>query len=619
MAITGDRLFVLEDYDGRIYELVEDGSGDVEAVLFLDLKVAIRAATGRQLDNTSLFHGGARGLAFHPDFDDNGRFYTSVMERRPAVPEPDAYLSDAARPIIADGVVIEWRADRATGEVDPDSYRQLFRIGMPVYDHPIKQIAFNPFAEPGHADRGLLYVAHGDGSVQSATAGGGHNNDALGKILRIDPLATTSAPYRVPDDNPFINDPNMLDEVWSLGHRNPHHLAFANYDDATMLISAEAGRDNIEEINVIERGGDYGWSDREGTFVHLASGGLVTGLELLPADDWTFGYTYPAAQVGHEGPVGAGFVGQALAGGFAVGNGSALDGEYFYSDFPRSGRVFHTPVAELAAAKTRLAPGEPPSVLAPATVGGVVVRFDHDVDVLTPPEVHSSLFSVFRSSPGHDGSNRADVRFGQGPVGELYVMSKRNGWVYAVTNSFPPTATTCAGRAPTIAGVVGTDGDDVLIGTDRDDRIFGGSGDDIICAGAGDDVVFAGSGRDRVVAGPGADVVDAGIGDDVVLGEAGRDRLIGSNGADLIRGGPGRDRLFGGQGSDRLYGGSAPDVIAGGDGVDRLFGNGGDDRLLGEAGRDRLGGGAGADVLDGGTDVDRCVRGHTLRSCETLR
>jgi len=217
---------VVEDYDGKIYEISRTANGG-QASLFFDVRAAIAAATDRALDNTSVFHGGLRSVAFHPNFAANGLFYTSVMETRSNSLNASDYLSNATNPIVADGVVIEWRADMNTGQVNPATYRQLFRVGMPVYDHPIKQIAFNPFAEPGDADYGNLYVAHGDGSVQSATAGGGFNIDALGKILRINPAASGGNAYTVPADNPFVGDSSMLDEVWSLGHRNPHHLAFA--------------------------------------------------------------------------------------------------------------------------------------------------------------------------------------------------------------------------------------------------------------------------------------------------------------------------------------------------------------------------------------------------------
>jgi len=211
------------------------------------------------------WHAGLRSVAFHPEFASNGKFYVSLMERRPGDPTQHHYLSDVTVPIVADGVLIEFTADPDSLQVDPFSYRELFRVGMTTYDHTIKQIAFNPHAQPGSEDYGLLYIGHGDGSVKSATAGGGQSRDALGKILRINPLQTATANYGIPDDNPFVGDNTMLDEVFSVGHRNPHHLAFAS--DGRIFV-AEPGRDNIDEINVIESGANYGWSAREGTYVH---------------------------------------------------------------------------------------------------------------------------------------------------------------------------------------------------------------------------------------------------------------------------------------------------------------------------------------------------------------
>ena len=66
---------------------------------------------------------------------------------------------------------IVWTYDNESGQVDPTSYREMFRVGMHVYDHPIKGIVFNPYAKLGDEDYGLLYIGHGDGSLQSAIAG----------------------------------------------------------------------------------------------------------------------------------------------------------------------------------------------------------------------------------------------------------------------------------------------------------------------------------------------------------------------------------------------------------------------------------------------------------------
>ena len=480
-------------------------------------------------------------------------------------------------PIVADGVLVEWTFDHAAGSVDASSYRQVFRVGMPVYDHPIKQIAFNPFAEPGDSDFGKLYIAHGDGSVQSATAGGGMLNDALGKILRINPRqATNGDPYRVPPENPFVDDPTMLDEVWSLGHRNPHHLAFAQ-DDAgnSHLFAAEAGRDNVEEINLIFRGANYGWAAREGTFVHLPSGDLLNGIAPLPANEADLGYTYPAAQVGHEGPRGQGFSGQGIAGGYVIDNGSALTGEYFYSDFPKSGRLFHSTLDDLLDAVTQLDPDvanrDAPTDLTQAPTGEATIMFDHDSNPATPSLLRSSLFDVFNDAPSYDGSGRADVRFGQGPDGELYISSKKNGWVYLVTNSLPPTES-CNGFVATTTGLLGTPGDDVIVGTGGPDVIDGLGGDDVICGRGGADVITGGAGDDLINAGWGSDVVRAGDGDDTVFAGPGLDDVEGGSGNDELRGGHGGDRIVGNSGNDRLYGGDRKDRIFGYSGNDQLFG-----------------------------------------------
>ena len=105
-ATAGDRLFVLTDFDGKIYELTRNGQR-ATPTLFLDVKAAIAEATPRRLDNNSILHGGLRGVAFHPDFESNGLFYTTLMESRSADLGPELYLSNVANPIIADGVLVE--------------------------------------------------------------------------------------------------------------------------------------------------------------------------------------------------------------------------------------------------------------------------------------------------------------------------------------------------------------------------------------------------------------------------------------------------------------------------------------------------------------------------------
>lgn len=425
LEFFGDRLFVVDEQDGKVFEITGG-----EPVLWFDIKSAIQSATGRSLSISNVFHGGVRGMAFHPDFEINGKFYTSVMEQRPVDPSLHTYLSDSAGTVDADSVLIEWTASTNTLAIDASSYREVFRIGIPEYDHPIKQIAFNPSAVPGDAEYGLLYVAHGDGSVESTTAVGGQGNNALGKILRINPLATAESGFSVPQSNPFINDASLPDAVFSYGHRNPHHLSFTR---AGQLLAAETGRDNIDEVNLIARGADYGWAEREGAYVQLAGGALVTGISALPDDDALNGYVYPVIQYGHTAVVGAAVTRQALGGGFVVENGSVLDGQYFYIDFVRSGQIFHSSLTDILQATTRGAP----STLTVAKSYLATVAFDHDANADTEALDNSMQEVVFSANGFINFDGRVDVRIGQGPRGELYLMSKRNNQIYRVSNSLP--------------------------------------------------------------------------------------------------------------------------------------------------------------------------------------
>jgi|GEM_PF-1991449 len=174
----------------------------------------------------------------------------------------------------------------------------------------------------------------------------------------------------------------------------------------------------------------------------------------------------------------------------------------------------------------------------------------------------------------------------------------------------------CRGVPATVSGLVGTNGDDVIVGTPEADTIKGLGGDDLICAGAGDDVVMAGRGNDEVYGGDGDDLLFGQRGRDLLHGDAGNDQIDGHIGQDWLYGGVGRDVLYGGAARDRLYGGEGGDLLFGcvgesGDPLcadrdpDFLYGEGGDDRLFGEEGIDRLFGGEGNDELQGGSGDDR--------------
>jgi len=440
-ANTGNNNLFVTAQAGAVYSITNN-NGSVTSTEWFNYNNAVNASNainnasnGFELDTSNFAHGGLRAVAFHPEFATNGKFYTSALVDLPNGVSGLNRLGPTLSNPAAESLVAEWTYDSINGQVDVDSYRELFRVQMPVFDHPIKQIGFNNFSEPGDEDYGLLYIAHGDGSMQSATAGGGLvTNDALGKVLRVNPLQSGNDPYTTPN-NPFVGIAGTLDEIYTLGHRNPHHLSFAEDSNGNgRAIIAEAGRDNVEEINLLQSGGSYGWSDREGTFVHnnnTPGYGLGIGVSSLPANEWQLNdYIYPAAQFDHDTTPGEFFIGSAVAGGFVIQNNSdpALQNQYIFADFgSHTGNVYQADYADILNAHTQLADGEAPSALTQAPISRLQLTLDSNGDG-TIDNTADNLNTLL-------GQSRNDVRFGRGPNGEMFITSKRTGLVYLVTNT----------------------------------------------------------------------------------------------------------------------------------------------------------------------------------------
>lgn len=410
-------LYVCTSTSGsKIYKVAPNGSWKV----WMDAEKALKF-NGRTIDYSNYQHGGLRSVAFPPDHDRTKLIYISVVEKVSGSESARfRYLSKPGRgKVSVDSVVYEYKV----GPYGPmyKSQRQVLRVGLHHYDHPIKQMAFKG---------ALLYIGHGDGSVQSAIVGGGQGNDGLGKILRINPKKTANGPYSVPLSNPFVKNKKYLKEIYALGLRNPHNLCFSKkYGD---LFVADSGRDNVEEVNIIKPGRNYGWARREGHFVHLIQGGLWNGVSKLPADDAKFGFTYPNAVLGHDGNKGDGFIGYAIAGSCPIENGSPLNGLYIYANFAYEGQVYYSKLSDLRNAVTR----GPPNTLRWAKTYRAKVAFDHDKNPNTPPKMFNDLRGVTYTDLGRYDA-RVDVRFGRGARGEIYWSSKVTGAIYLITNSLP--------------------------------------------------------------------------------------------------------------------------------------------------------------------------------------
>lgn len=402
---------------GLIYSITYTG----KVSIFFNVSEAVET-TGRFVDFNNGIHGGVRSIAFHPNFDKIGLFYVSLLENRNGQASTDfIYFSRDKWVRPADSVVIEFKADPLTMIPIMSSYRQVLRIGMKVYDHPIKQMQFS-----GR----FLYISHGDSSVQNGSTGGGLGNDALGKILRINPLRRGEASYTIPKFNPYVKSGEYLVGIYAIGFRNPHNLCLGK--DGTLYV-VDAGRDNVEEVNVVKPGGNYGWPKREGPFVHRKVGGLLTGISKLPKNDKKNGFIYPAIAVGHRGPIGAAYVGQSLAGGCPIENGSPLDGTILYANFPTDGKIYYSFLKDVKNAVTE---GNP-SDLTRAPVYRAKLFYDPDGSGPKKPRGIRDLRSIVQIDEQFQRTERVDMRFGSGIYGEIFWTSKKNGWIYIITTSVP--------------------------------------------------------------------------------------------------------------------------------------------------------------------------------------
>lgn len=465
----GDNALYVSTQDGLIHRVAPSIGGVGTSKPWFNINSDVPVNLG------SSVHGGLRAIAFHPDFDTAGasgygKFYASIVGSSTDSPNFLGSSSGSTQSVVG-----EWTYDFSSSAVDAGSFRELFRVRNPQFDHPIKQLSFNPLSNPGDTDYGLLYVAHGDGSVFNTQNGDGQDTtDALGKILRVDPLDPDGLGpkrYSTPG-NAFADDenPNTLAEIYSLGHRNPHHLTFANDGfGETHLIAVEIGQDNVDEVNVVVNGGNYGWSERTGTFTFDDAIGYAAGTGALPANDSLLNdYIYPAAQVDHDDPTGNRRIG--IAGGYVGTNSgeATLQGRYLFGDFAAKGggnessggQLWSVDFDALTSAKTFLDDGEAPSLL--ETIDDFDVHqllFDHDNNPATAAQLHDDFVSLLAADgTGSVVSGRANFRFGTGAAGELYLSSKQNGAIYLVTNTLPSV----------IPGDADGDGDIDFVETDHD-------------------------------------------------------------------------------------------------------------------------------------------------------
>jgi glucose/arabinose dehydrogenase len=213
-----------------------------ESKVFLDLQKKVRYVDKENEE-------GFLGLAFHPKFKENGEFFVFYTIRDPK----------------QTNIISRFKVKKDNpNQADPDSEEELFRLTRPFWNHDGGTIVFGP--------DGYLYVALGDGGNANDPFDNGQNlKTYLGKVLRIDvDHKDEGKKYAIPKDNPFVSDKEAKGEIWSYGLRNPWRIAFDRKTGD--LWCADVGQNLWEEIDLLQKGGNFGWSRREGLHPFGAKG-----------------------------------------------------------------------------------------------------------------------------------------------------------------------------------------------------------------------------------------------------------------------------------------------------------------------------------------------------------
>jgi glucose/arabinose dehydrogenase len=282
------RLFVVEQ--GGTIRIIQNGS--VLSQPFLD--ISSKVITGGEM--------GLLGVTFHPNFQQSGKLYVNYVRSS----------SGQIQSVIAEYQLLASNPNQA----DPASERILLTVNQVgnFNNHKAGQLAFGP--------DGFLYFGLGDGGSEGDPSGNGQNTQTLlGKLMRIDVDATSPGlQYRVPPDNPFAGG-GGLPEIWAFGFRNPWRFSF---DRTTgRLFLGDVGQDSFEEVDIVTKGGNYGWNIMEGFHCfNPPSGCNMTGL--VP----------PIAEYSHA-------EGNAIIGGYVYHGAAipALQGAYVFGDLG-SGKIW---------------------------------------------------------------------------------------------------------------------------------------------------------------------------------------------------------------------------------------------------------------------------------------
>ena len=356
---------------------------------------------------------GLLGVAFHPDYASNGLLYTYSSE------PVDAPADFSTMPPLTDpnhqSVIREWQVPNPTDPasvVDPASARELLRIDQPQFNHNAGALNFGP--------DGMLYISLGDGGGRDDEGvGHGMNGNAqdpsnpLGAILRIDPMGTNSAngQYGIPADNPFVGQVGVVDEIFAYGFRNPFRFSF-DMEKGDLYVG-DVGQDDIEEVDVVVAGGNYGWNIKEGSFCFDPNGpdpGFAFDQDPCPNEP--LGLIDPIAEYNTADSLDNNDDGRAVVGGF-VYRGSAIPslvGRYVFGDFSRFTEAG-----------------------VPNNDGSLF--FLSKKNVVGKKQIKTSKIQEFQIAD-RDRLGLAVLGFGQDALGEVYVLGNETGVPFGTGDMF---------------------------------------------------------------------------------------------------------------------------------------------------------------------------------------
>jgi len=413
------------DSRGRLYLLAP---GTSQPSVYADVAATFPFAVYNRLES------GFIGFDFHPEFAQNGLFYTIHSERAAGNPARADFIPPgfSAADVTHHNVITEWRARNPAAATFDGTRRELLRVAhiVDTLTHPMGNVEFNPTAAPGSPDYGLLYTSGSDLGFSNGAGPHGRNpsqtqrlDSVVTAILRIDPRSPSESggtkglgDYTVPPGNVFAadGDPATLGEIYAYGFRNAHRLSW-DPADGTMF-AFDIGMSNVEEVNIVHNGGNYGWMAREGHWENgmIRPGGALDQLYPLPAevldgsrrDD----FVYPVAMYDHD-------EGVAISGGFAY-NGAiaALRGKVVFGDVNR-GRVFAADTAAMKAADDGI-----PQTVAPIEEVQLYTRDASGarVDVTFKELVERAMGTTL---------SRSDLHISHSRDGELFLTSRQDGWI----------------------------------------------------------------------------------------------------------------------------------------------------------------------------------------------